>query len=970
MKAAGVRVRVVALNIAVLAVAACDSGVATTDTRTANASSPELTRLLAQGDSIYRQSSDSAAVIWTKALELARSVNDSVAIARALTGLGQAARLRLDLTTSRTLGEQALALKLRLGMRTELSRSYNALGLLAWYEGRPSDAITLYQRASEAAKAVGDSAAMARAVINTGNAQRDLGDLGAARASLERGRDAVRAAGDSLNLGRALTSLAGLEILLGDPIGAIASLESARRLFRATADSLGEVNAIGQLATAYEALGEPQRAFAALDSAIAMAARRDFKKEEAEDLKLLGDFFAEAGDHRRALDYYARATKAIDSLDLPEERGNLLRNQARSHAALGRADLANRYARDALAIHRAGGFQSAALNDLVALARFAQAAGDARAAQGYVESAKQVATRLDSDRARGVAALAEARLADAAGESQRVLRVLTAARTFVDVPGPSSSAEAAALRMRAYARTGNLEAAAASGRQSIESLERVRGNYGSGELRTSFASDRAAAYADLVLVLLRLGRTSEAMQVADGARGRALLEHISAARSELRSRPGPAQRALEADSLLRAIDALVSQLREKERLPLRERGTVFVSLTRGLADRLAEARTKYETLVARDPRETDALVLLGRGSRTTAEVQTRLQSDEALLEYFVTPAQLLVFVVRRDTVVVRPVNVTADDLFDRTRLARDLMSRPDSSGAERPVMRALFSTLVRPAQESGVLRGVRRLIIVRHAALTYLPFAALVDPVSGQRLIEQYSLLNAPSAAAVVALRTDARSSGTASRARAVAFAPMPLQLPASLREAMTLREAFPGAEPVVGGSATEQRVREALATAGVIHIATHGVMNARNPLFSRLELAPSARTYASDNGRLETHELLGLRIGSSLVFLSGCETGVGEAWSTTVDLGEDYTTLGQSLLFAGARNVIATLWRIDDEGAAELSRRFYRALGSVDPREALARSQREMAVDPRWGSPFYWAAFELIGDGLWSSAN
>src|SRR5690348_6419513 len=109
MKAAGVRVRVVALNIAVLAVAACDSGVATTDTRTAtaDASSPELTRLLAQGDSIYRQSSDSAAALWTRALELARSVKDSVAIARALTGLGQAARLRLDLTTSRTLGEQA-----------------------------------------------------------------------------------------------------------------------------------------------------------------------------------------------------------------------------------------------------------------------------------------------------------------------------------------------------------------------------------------------------------------------------------------------------------------------------------------------------------------------------------------------------------------------------------------------------------------------------------------------------------------------------------------------------------------------------------------------------------------------------------------------------------------------------------------------------------------------------------------------
>ena len=99
-------------------------------------------------------------------------------------------------------------------------------------------------------------------------------------------------------------------------------------------------------------------------------------------------------------------------------------------------------------------------------------------------------------------------------------------------------------------------------------------------------------------------------------------------------------------------------------------------------------------------------------------------------------------------------------------------------------------------------------------------------------------------------------------------------------------------------------------------------------------------------------------------MFLSGCETGVGEAWSSAFDLGEDYTTLGQSFLFAGARNVVATLWRIDDEGAAEFSRRFYGWLRTLPVPEALARAQVEMLSSGPRRSPYFWAAFEVMGDG------
>jgi CHAT domain-containing protein len=164
------------------------------------------------------------------------------------------------------------------------------------------------------------------------------------------------------------------------------------------------------------------------------------------------------------------------------------------------------------------------------------------------------------------------------------------------------------------------------------------------------------------------------------------------------------------------------------------------------------------------------------------------------------------------------------------------------------------------------------------------------------------------------------------------------------------------------GRSATEARLREALSEGGIVHVATHGIMNVRNPMFSRIELAPGA-PIPQDDGRLEVHELLELRIRAPLVFLSGCETGVGAAWSTQFARGEDYATLAQAFLYAGARGVMATLWRIPDDGAAAFAEEFYARLVSQPPAEALAAAQRNLLHRSTYSAPYYWAGYQLSGD-------
>ncbi|HEY5546880.1 MAG TPA: CHAT domain-containing tetratricopeptide repeat protein [Gemmatimonadaceae bacterium] len=926
--------------------------------------------LVRLGDSTYRQDYDSARRLWQRAVDEATPIDDSVSIARALTGIGMSARQSGDHADSRRFGEQALAIKQRLGMGPrDLFRSYNALGLLAWTTERLGDASDLFARASDAARAANDSIALGMVTVNTGLVAKDLGAFDRSRAALEQGRDIARSQGDSVTLGRALNNLAMLDIALGDPISAIASIEEARRLARSTGDSINEVNARGQLATAYRALGEPQRAFALLDSALTMAQRSGQRQEVAEDLTLIGDLFFEAGDHQHALDYYRRALVATDSLEQPEERGNILRSEARAHAALGNFVLALQRAGESLRIHREGGFTYPELSDLIVLADLAQQNGQGAVAEAHLRSAQRIATDLDAPIAAAQVAIATAGVAALARQWDRVLQAIERGRGILYLAGSTAEADAWTLQAHALAELGRNEAALAAGRRAIDAVEQIRGNYAAGELRTTYTSEKADVFAQQALLLLRLGRTSEAFEVADAARGRALLEHLAQARADIRDASG-AGRLLEQEALLRRIDALLGQLREREQTPPRERSTDFVAATTNLRDSVDALRAEYTALVARNATTSAASqAVAGLARPAVGDIRRSLQRGEVLLEYLVTPERLLIFVVTPSSVTVHVSEERAAELTSRVQLARELLRRPGTDDESRGVLRALFEIVLGPVARAGTLQQAKRLIVVPHGVLTYLPFAALVEPESQKYLAEQHVLLHLPTSAALPALRGGVSVRST-TRSGAEIFAPVDAQLPATRGEAERVATVLRGASLYLGARATEGRLRQALQRGGIVHVATHATLNSRNPLFSYIELARDPRVTAGDNGRLEVHELLGLRLDSPLVFLSGCETAIGGSWSTRFDTGEDYATIGQTLLYAGARNVVATLWRIDDVGAAEFARQFYEALRGSGYAEAMAEAQRRLIADSRYRSPYFWAAYQVSGSGLADTAG
>jgi CHAT domain-containing protein len=932
-------------------------------------SDPRATLVSAGESSYWASNYDSARAAWQVALRRAQVTGDDTAQARILTWLGLTSWRKGDYRDARQLGDSALSMKLRLHLDADLFKSYNALGLLAWNEGRLADATQLYNKGMATARAQHDEEGLGKASGNLGLVYGELGEFAKAKEGFVVMRTVGHELKDARIEGNAVDNLGMLQIKLGEPASAIPTLLEARRLYHSIAYGNGEQNALGQLGTAYAALGNHTAAFASLDSALALSRAEGLRQEQASNLELIADLYSDAGDVPLALRFYSDAQTIEKDLGLSIQWAANLRNTAAINANLGKIDVATASATEALRIHRSAKARTEEVRDLLFLAELNQSANHPQAAAEHLDAAARLIEQLHWRRARVELALTRARIADRRHDPRATLRALRS--TDRDLPGAGLGLEweTFSLRARAYGRLGAFDSAIVNGRRAVVAVERIRSSIGSGMLRGSYLADRESAYLDLIDMLLKRGRAEEALEVSDKMRGRALQEHLVALEMDTSgSARSPLRELAERETILRRIDALVRRFDEIDASAIADRDSLAAITAHRVSDELTKAREEYETLIIRTEQlDRGSLPLLGGTNVIASQVRDALRPGEALLEYLITPTRMTVFVVTPSGVRVVNTPTGAEELLTRVRVALGLLAAPaQSESATTGVMSELHETLFSPEIRSALPQGTRRLIIVPHAILTYLPFAALQD-ATGRYLVEDFDVLRLPSASALPTLRKRKRDldvTGVAFRS-ADLLAPFPTTLPGTLREAQAAARAIGGSTIYAGQRADEPRLRTALSSDGLVHVATHAVMNARNPMFSRIELSRGKTGGSGDDGRLEVHEVLQLRVRSPLVFLSGCETAAGMAGSTHWSRGEDYATLAQAFLYAGTRDVIATLWKIEDNASANFAGRFYAHLRTSSSADAVALTQREMIHDSRFSAPYYWAPYVISGEGL-----
>ncbi len=145
-----------------------------------------------------------------------------------------------------------------------------------------------------------------------------------------------------------------------------------------------------------------------------------------------------------------------------------------------------------------------------------------------------------------------------------------------------------------------------------------------------------------------------------------------------------------------------------------------------------------------------------------------------------------------------------------------------------------------------------------------------------------------------------------------------------------------------------------------IIHVATHGLLNAERPQFTGVVLSLVGNK--TRDGFVRTDEVFNLRLGSPLVMLSACETGLGKE-----KRGEGVMGLTRAFMYAGAPTVGVSLWSVADKSTADLMTDFYKRLLSTGEgttsSSALRGAQLQMISGKKYSAPFYWAPFVLVGD-------
>lgn len=183
---------------------------------------------------------------------------------------------------------------------------------------------------------------------------------------------------------------------------------------------------------------------------------------------------------------------------------------------------------------------------------------------------------------------------------------------------------------------------------------------------------------------------------------------------------------------------------------------------------------------------------------------------------------------------------------------------------------------------------------------------------------------------------------------------------------------------------ATEKNVKS-MNSPYLVHIATHGYflqdaetasgmvfgVNAENasanPLLrSGLILAGAGKTItgtsggdlgSNDNGVLTAYEAMNLNLmGTDLVILSACETGLGD-----VKAGEGVYGLQRAFLVAGANALIMSLWKVDDAASQMLMTNFYTNWIKTGNKQKAFR-QAQLQLMAKYPEPYFWGAFVMMG--------
>lgn len=925
-----------------------------------------------------------AAATCREALAAWQALADRRWEAEALTCLATLEYASRELKLAIEHDERALAIWRDLGERHREAAVLNELGLNRIYSGDIPGSREALAASLALWKTLAQPFDETETRSNVCFVEQSVGDLPAARACYEEPRAVFRDAGVQSEEQRILGNLGGILDLLGEPDAALDHYRRSLDLCRALGDEFGEANALNNIGVIHRILGEWQEALRLYGQSKEIAERIGNLALTATVLANISVTYNNLGEPRRALAF------AEDSLKLRKEIGDR-RGEAISRNSLGNiwrrlGDLEKALDsyRQALALTvelknaRQEAFTRLGLGDALI------EKGDALAALREIEPAVAALRDAGLRSAETQALQLKGRaltLAGRAGEALPILQeTLERQRALHNRAGEAGALHALAVAERSL---GRLEEARAHAEAAIAKVEELRTGFVSPELRSAFLATQRRVYALLIDLLMDRhaansagGWDQAALAMSEQARARTLLDALYAG-GEHGGSAIPAELLERRQSLRRRLSAKADQQAKQ------------TSRTEALTKEIEALLTELDRVDAEigraDPR---AAAFRQPQPIELKDMTALLDPGTVLLEYALGEEKSYLWMVGAEGLrsFVLPPQREIEEL---ARRFHEEVSTVSAGAAQNEAAESLGKLLLGEVWSEA--SRASRLVVVPDAALHYVPFVALRVPDSSRSfLLEHDEVVYLPSATTLVLSRKRLDHRLPAARLAAVLADPvfgaddprLPAEkrsrpaegeagktwtrLPGSGREAEAIAGLVPSGQvwSAVGFEASREAVLSGkLADFRVIHFATHGVADARNPEMSGLVLSLVDASGHPREGFLSLSDVYEMDLHADLVVLSGCRTGFGKEVP-----GEGLMGFTRGFLYAGVPRVVASLWQVQDRATAELMGRFYRGMWAegLTPSAALRAAQRQMRnsqANPAYRGPYSWAGFVLQGD-------
>lgn len=950
------------------------------------------------GDAYFTLSEyDRALRYYEEALALSRAASDVTAAAAALndigyvysyTGKDRQALAYFRAALARLKGARAGAPAPE-GLRAE-ARALSNTGEVYYSRGELRKALALFAEALDLWTGIGDRRGQALARLNLGYAYGDSGETRKASEQFEQAVSLWRDAGDARGEALALSAVGGFHAFSGRKRRALETYQQALSLFRRMGDRHGEAVALNGLARTYEELNELQAALDNYSQALAIFRENRNTQFEAVTQFCVGRVYHWMQQPGPALERYERSVALSREVGKRRIEAYALVNIATLHASQKDPRRALAQYERAHSLYRRIGDRLGQAMVLNSIGDTFYAAGDARRALSHYRRALPL---YQASR-------------DRSGEAATFYNIARALRACDD-PEAALASTASAVEIIESLR---VQIASPAFRSSYFSSVR---KYYSLYIDLLMQMHRRRPGA---------GLAAEAFLVSEKARARVLLETMAEAEADLRRGIDPEllnrERSLqqllstkalylsrlssergkedESEEVAREIRRLEVEYQDVQAL-IRERSPHYASVTQPQPLRLPDVQEALGdgTLLLEYALgdERSYLWVVSSDGVAGAELPGRATLEKAASDFY----------------NILRARAPLRDEREEERQARvaDADRRYGQSASE--LSRILLGGV------AGIL-GDKRLLIVPDGALQYVPFDALpAPPPEGLRgepapadaprppMIVGHEISNLPSASTLLAIRREQDPGGPAEGVVAVLADPVfeaddpRVKLPPT-RAAMALAGNAVGPDPDGrpedrGGIENAARLpftaREAedilslvpdgmgmsatgfdanLATARdprlgryeVVHFATHGIFDNRQPQLSGLLLSLVDESGNPENGFLHLHDIYSLHLPVKMVVLSGCDTALGKDVS-----GEGLVGLTHAFMYAGSKSVLASLWKVDDKATSELMGLFYRGLlrDGLPPSAALRAAKIAMWERQPSPPPYFWAAFVLEGE-------